>query len=197
MSEPAEPTPPAAPPPPAAPAEDEPTNPLAAGALLLLSLGLLVAKSGEFADAVRGPLRLAEAGTASASAIVDRWVEVTAAEVELSGVERTTTHVLKVGLLPLPAGQDSARLAVVRTAQGHVAAFLPAGADPVRLAGKALSGIARPWPSGVSRPDGLAPWVLDTTAEEPSWFMGLLVAGFAALCAWQLVKWVQLRRRRA
>ena len=91
--------------------------------------------------------------------------------------------------LMLPwAGQDGACLAVVRTGQAYLAAYLPSGVAPEKAAGKVLSGIVKPWPASLSRPEALAPWVLDTTADEPSWFVGALVAGFAGICAWQLAK---------
>ena len=186
-------------PPPLPPAEDDdPPSPLAVTVLLVLSIALLVSKSGEISDAWNGPLRLTEADVrrSSPGTYVERWAEVKADEAEGTGFEQTTRHVLKVGPLPLPAGQDGARLAVVRTGQAYLAAYLPSGVAPEKAAGKVLSGIVKPWPASLSRPEALAPWVLDTTADEPSWFVGALVAGFAGICAWQLAKAVRRKLAR-
>lgn len=174
----------------AATADDDPPSPLVVALLLGLSIALLVSKSGEIKDAWNGPQRLTEVEVRGSSpgTYLERWVEVKADEAAGTDVEQTTLHVLKVGLLPLPAGQDGARLAVVRTGEAYLAAFLPSGVAPEKAIGKALTGIVRPWPAGLSRPEAIAPWVLDTTADEPSWFVGALVAGFAGICAWQLVK---------
>ncbi len=192
MSEPS-----AAPPPlpPAAAEDDNPPSLLVVAVLLVLSLALLGSKADEITDGWRGPAALtaAQVGALRGGGLTGRWVEVQADEVAGTDVEQTTLHVLKVGPVPLPAGQEGARLALVRTGQAYLAAYLPAGVRPEALSGKKLQGIVKAWPASVSRPDEVSALVVDTTEDEPSWFVGLLVAGFAGLCVWQL--WLGIRRR--
>lgn len=185
-----------APPPLPPPAEDEnPPSLLAVAALLVLSASLLISKAPEITDAIQGPLRLPPPTqeTLPAGGLTGRWVELHADEVEGTGVEQTTLHVLKVGPIPLPAGKDGARLVLVRTGRAYLGAYVASGVDPASLVGKQLRGIGKPWPDRVSRPGEVSALVLDTTEDEPGWFMGVVVLGFAGLCAWQLAK--GLRRK--
>jgi len=190
---------PAPPPIPALPPAAEAPRSLAALAVfLLLVVGVLAWRADDLTDLLDGPAALtpAQVKVVSPAARQGRRVTVQADEVEGTGVARSTLRILKVGPVPLPAASSGARLALVRSGDAYVAAYVAAGVAPDTLVGSRLLGVVRPWPATVNRPPEVSAWVLDTTDEGPGWGLFVLVGALGLYAAYHLVQGIRQRLAR-
>jgi len=183
------------PPSPAAPAAATPRSLPALAVFLLLVVGVLAWRADDLTDLVDGPVALTpgQVSLVNPAARQGRRVTVQADEVEGTSVARSTLRILKVGPVPLPAGEAGAKLALLRSGEAFVGAYLPASVAPETLVGRRVLGVVKPWPTTVSRPAEVSAWVLDTTDEGPGWGLFVLVGALGLYAAYHLVQGIRQR----